>query len=1086
MAASPSNPGPFCPRLFSSFCPFRQNPQKGDRGVGDQLRSRETKESGSHMSVPESVCHGSRRRFLAPVLFSSFGRISELACGWGSSLACRGASSHDCDVAQRLTGHLWVAGLFSSFSRDLLFNRFTDDGQTNLVQFDLPKSGFHALNPELSIAHSKVLGWRKIAQAFGWFLRNQVYPHSMLKTLLFAFASLSGIALAVDAPSNRGQEGYDKQIKPVLEKYCYDCHADGVKKGKFELDAHKDFASLRSDMKLWDHVRQMLVTHVMPPKAKPTPELTERDAVVKWIDDNVFWFDPAKPDPGHMTMRRLNRTEYNNTIRDLLQIYDVQPAEDFPQDDTGYGYDNIGDVLTISPLHMQKYMRAARTLTDLAMKVSAPERASIEIGAAKFKRDGKNVAFEDDGNLWLFSQAETGASFKVPADGTYRIVLHVAATKAGNEDAKIGVKMGGKAIGEYSISEEWMTSKTHWQKLEIELPISQGDHYLSIAFLNDFFDAQAPENRRDRNVAINRMQVEGPYGLTTPKTSKFVKWLAPDLVAGLPALEFTGEDLLSGEGTAEYDTGTVELATSGFVHHPIDLKEAGKYRFKVKLGAQQAGKEPVKFDVRLGDKIIQKGDVTAKNQTPQWFTFEADVAAGRHDLRVYFLNDMWDPKTNEDRNLWVHQLHIEGPMKPGGVADTSTVPALVKKLGDHLFRRPMNKEEDAQWQGLAAQATKDGAAPLETMALMLEGMLVSPSFLYHTVPTPSGNRMGESELIDEYTLAERLSYFLWSAPPDDALKQAASKGELRKNLAATVKRMVTDWRGASMKTNFAGQWLQLRDTDLINPSKRLVPEYEGSESYAMRTETQMFFDHILQGNLSVIDFLNADYTFVNKRLAALYKLPNPGNFKAKEFKQVSLAGTERGGVLTQGAILAITANPTRTSIVRRGKFVLESILGIPPPPAPGDVPPLDEKKLRNGNLTLRQQFEEHRKATSCAGCHALLDPIGFALENYDLIGRWRTEDNHKPVDTTGQWIRGQQFKNMKEFREIMVRDLKDDFVRCLAENLLTYALGRGLEYNDRPAVQEVVRKAAASGYRFQDMIIAVCETVPFQRTRVSK
>ena len=289
-----------------------------------------------------------------------------------------------------------------------------------------------------------------------------------------------------------------------------------------------------------------------------------------------------------------------------------------------------------------------------------------------------------------------------------------------------------------------------------------------------------------------------------------------------------------------------------------------------------------------------------------------------------------------------------------------------------------------------------------------------------------------------------------------------------------------------MKTNFAGQWLQLRDTDLISPSRRLVPDFEGSESYFMRTETQMFFDHILQGNLSVIDFLNADYTFVNKRLAALYKLPNPGNFKGKEFKQVSLAGTERGGVLTQGAILAITANPTRTNIVRRGKFVLESILGIPPPPAPGDVPPLDEKKLRDSKLTLRQQFEEHRKATSCAGCHALLDPIGFALENYDLIGRWRTEDNRKPVDTTGQWIRGQQFKNMTEFREIMVRDLKDDFVRCLAENLLTYALGRGLEYNDRPAVQEVVRKAAASGYRFQDMIIAVCETVPFQRTRVSK
>ena len=244
----------------------------------------------------------------------------------------------------------------------------------------------------------------------------------------------------------------------------------------------------------------------------------------------------------------------------------------------------------------------------------------------------------------------------------------------------------------------------------------------------------------------------------------------------------------------------------------------------------------------------------------------------------------------------------------------------------------------------------------------------------------------------------------------------------------------------------------------------------------------MFFDHILHENKSIIEFLNADYTFVDAKLAKYYDLKG---VKGDKFQKVSLQGTPRGGILTQGSILTLTSTQTRTSPVKRGKYLLENILGTPPPPAPGGVPPLDESKVRKSNLTLREQFAEHRSNSSCAGCHAFLDPMGFAFENFDAIGRYREKEKNHPIDASGQLVRGQQFKDLTELRALLATDLADDFTRNLAENLLTYALGRGLGYSDKPAIQEIVRRTQSNGYKFQDMIQAVCESVPFQKMRVS-
>ncbi len=905
----------------------------------------------------------------------------------------------------------------------------------------------------------------------------------MLPLRFILLLCLNAIAApAADALATRGQAAFDQKIKPLLEQFCYDCHSDGTDKGDFAFDEHKDYAALRADFVLWDHVRQQMVTHVMPPeKKKEKPTLQQRDEIVAWIDDSIFWFDPTKPDPGHVTARRLNRTEYNNTVRDLLYV-DTQPAKEFPPDDTGYGFDNIGDVLSLSPMLMEKYLRAARQVADDAMDISIPEHADIEIGATKLWNQ-KGETKEWEGVRWFHSEAEAAGKFTAPASGTYAVTLHVAATESGDESAKIALRINGKDVSTYDVRTRWKDDRGPWQKITQSVQLNAGDSKISIAFLNDHAEPMNPDpGKRDRNVALGKIEIQGPYGLLAPRGSKFLRWLIGDKPVGLPTLQLSGEHFEKGEGDASIDTGTIELASSGYVKHAIELAEPGKYKFTLKAGAQQAGDEPAKTELRIAGKTIGAFSVTAKNQSVQEFHVDADLPAGKHELQVWFLNDFYDPATKQDRNFWLHQVKLEGPLGRGFGVQAADLPVLVEKIGERLFRRPMRDVEKTKWQAFAALAMKEGESPLGALSYTLEGMLASPSFLFRSTQSTLASADGITE-IDDYSLANRLSYFLWSAPPDDRLLQLAAKSELRQNLATEVKRMIGDYRAWSLTENFAGQWLQLRDMDIVEPDTRRFPEFKGSVANAMKRESQSFFDHILRENLSIIDFLNADYTFVNEKLAKYYGLRQ---VKGDKFQKISLQGTPRGGILTQGSILTLTSTPTRTSPVKRGKYLLENILGTPPPPAPGGVPPLDDKQIRMSNLTLREQFAQHRSNASCAGCHAFLDPMGFAFENYDAIGRWRDQEKNHPIDATGTLVRGQQFKDLAELRTLLARDMADDFTRNLSENLLTYALGRGLDYSDKPAVQEVVRRTKSAGYKFQDMILAICESLPFQKMRTSE
>ncbi|HSH93519.1 MAG TPA: DUF1592 domain-containing protein, partial [Roseimicrobium sp.] len=392
---------------------------------------------------------------------------------------------------------------------------------------------------------------------------------------------------------------------------------------------------------------------------------------------------------------------------------------------------------------------------------------------------------------------------------------------------------------------------------------------------------------------------------------------------------------------------------------------------------------------------------------------------------------------------------------------------------------PVSSAEVERLLGLYDLGRKNKETFEMSMRLSLKAVLVSPHFLFRGELQPSPNDPQESRPIDEFSLASRLSYFLWSSMPDDELSKLAQLGKLRQNLSGQIRRMLNDPKSKELVENFGGQWLQLRNLAMMAPDKKQFPGFDDALRGDMERETIMFFDSIVREDRSVLDFLNADYTFVNERLAKHYGMPN---VQGETFQKVSLKGTGRAGLLTHGSILTLTSNPTRTSPVKRGKWVLENLLGTPPPPPPPDVPELDaEGKALTG--TLRQRLEQHRKNPACASCHARMDPIGFGLENFDGVGARREKDGGAPIDPAGNLVSGEEFKSSQELADILASKKRAEFIHCISEKMLTYALGRGMEFYDKCAVEQVGKNLMARDYKFSTLIIAVVQSTPFQMRR---
>ena len=396
------------------------------------------------------------------------------------------------------------------------------------------------------------------------------------------------------------------------------------------------------------------------------------------------------------------------------------------------------------------------------------------------------------------------------------------------------------------------------------------------------------------------------------------------------------------------------------------------------------------------------------------------------------------------------------------------------------YRRPATQPELDRLMKLFFLADKNSENFERCIQVTLEAVLVSPHFLFRGEVQPNPDNPNAVHLIDEYALASRLSYFLWSSFPDDELFALADKKALRKNLEPQVRRMLKDAKSRALVENFAGQWLQIRNLKLVTPDYFQYPEFDEDLRDAMEQETEMFFESILREDRSILDFIDADYTFVNQRLARHYGLPD---FKGDGFQRVSLKGTPRRGLLTQASVLTLTSNPTRTSPVKRGKWVLENILGTPPPPPPPEVPELSEAKEKILSGTLRQRMEQHRESPICASCHARMDPIGFGLENFNGIGEWRNQDGKFKIEPAGKLVSGESFNGPADLARILVDKKKDDFVRCLSEKMLTYALGRGVEFYDKCATDQISAAVVKNKYRFSSLILEVVSSVPFQKRR---
>ena len=892
--------------------------------------------------------------------------------------------------------------------------------------------------------------------------------------LIFALVLSSGAIARAAAPA--GGWNFEQHIKPVLKEYCAGCHNADKQKGDLDLEPFLAAPDFHAQREIWEKAAELLAGHEMPPEKKPQPTEEQRQMLGQFIEGELTKAESAiAPNPGKVTIRRLNKEEYRRTVFDLLGV-EFNP-DDFPADEVGYGFNNIGDVLSISPVLMEKYLSAAEQVAQKAIVAESARPLKRRFRGDRFSSTNEAVRPLESRVLGLYREGEGTVEADFIRAGNYSVRVRAYGEQAGNEPPKLQLKFAGKEVAVFDVKNE----KAKIFEARVSAPA--GRQPLTVAYLNNYNDTtnSDPKLRGDRNLFVESVEIEGPDdGLPSPAVSAIesARWNLAD------GVQNTGENGLSFASNAE---AKAEL------HFPAK----DEYLLRVRAHADQAGNEPARLRLSLGGRELGVFEIKATRRAGDEQEVRFAAEAGKQMVSVAFINDFFDPASGVDRNLWVRSVELIGPINsaradlpeshrrlvtrmPGPGEEAAVARELLSGFARRAYRRPVTAQEIDRLAAFVALSLKHGGSFLEGMQAAVQAALCSPHFLFRWELDPDAAAPNGIRELTGFEVASRLSYFLWSSMPDDELFALAENGALLKEgaLEKQIARMLRDRRSQALVENFGGQWLQVHNMDEVDPDPKTFPAFTAELREDMKRETFAFLEAVIKDDRSVFDLIDADFVLVNERLARHYGI---SGVAGGEFRRVALdPGSPRGGVLAQGSVLLSTSMPTRTSPVVRGKWILEQILGTPPPPPPPNVPALEENKGVDLSAPLRKRLEQHRENPDCAGCHAKMDPLGFALENFDALGAWRTMEGGNLIDPSATLPNGTEIKGPAELKKVLKTD---KFVRALAEKLMIYALGRGLERHDRRAVEGVVAKTKEGGYRVSALISAIVTSEPFLKRK---